>query len=179
KSDEYVDSYGDYIADKAEETVLGAEQSAISSVINSLSDSVKGAFKDFMAGAAGKAGDAAIDGALKRIPMGLPLLPPWGWWATMNLWYIDIKGEIPYLAVYDTDNEPIPDPILGQRATVYVRRPLLDIREGDDITGNDEPVRFHLQTCTFIVVPPGPQGIGDKLGGWEEKSPGFDEGASA
>jgi len=130
-----------------------------------------------MAEAAGEAGDAAISAALKRIPMGLPLLPPWGWWATMNLWYIEIYGEIPYLAVYDTDNEPIPDPVLGQRATVYVRRPMLDIREGE-IAGENEPIRFHVRTGTFIVVPPGPQGIGDKLGGWDEKSPGFDEAAS-
>lgn len=179
RSDQYVDTYGDYIASKAEEAVLGAEEKAISYVINELSDSVKGAFKDFMAEAAGKAGDAAISAALKRIPMGLPLLPPWGWWATMNVWYIEVKGEIPYLAVYDTDNEPIPDPLLGQRATVYVRRHMLDIREGDDILGNNVPVRFHQQTCTFIIVPPGPQGIGDKLGGWEEKSPGFDEEAAA
>jgi hypothetical protein len=93
----------------------------------------------------------------------------------MNVWYIEIKGEIPYLAVYDTDNEPIPDPLLGQRASVYVRRHMMDIREGSDILGNNEPIRFHQQTCTVIVVPPGPQGIGDKLGGWEEKSPGFDE----
>ncbi|HTY90516.1 MAG TPA: hypothetical protein VMC84_05005 [Methanocella sp.] len=179
KSCEYVDTYGDYIESKAEETILGAEQQAISCVIGTLSDSVKSVFKDFMAEAAGRAGDAAISNALKRIPMGLPLLPPWGWWATMNMWYIEIKGEIPYLAVYDADNEPMPDPILGQRATVYVRRPMLDIREGDDIVGNNEPVRFYIRTCTFIVVPPGPQGIGDKLGGWEEKSPGFDEEAKA
>ncbi len=177
RSGEYVDAYGDYIASKAEEAILGAEERAISYVIGTLSDSVKSVFKDFMAEAAGKAGDAAISAALKRIPMGLPLLPPWGWWATMNLWYIEIYGEIPYLAVYDTDNEPVPDPVLGQRATVYVRRPMLDIREGE-ITGDNEPVRFHVQTCTFIVVPPGPQGIGDKLGGWDEKSPGFDEAAS-
>jgi hypothetical protein len=177
RSGEYVDEYGDYIAGKAEEAILGAEERAISYVITKVSDSVKGVFKDFIAEAAGKAGDAAISAALKRIPMGLPLLPPWGWWATMNLWYIEIYGEIPYLAVYDTDNEPIPDPVLGQRATVYVRRPMLDIREGE-ITGDNEPVRFHIQTCTFIVVPPGPQGIGDKLGGWDEKSPGFDGAAS-
>ncbi|BAI63023.1 conserved hypothetical protein [Methanocella paludicola SANAE] len=174
RSDEYVDAYGDYIAGKAEEAILGAEERAVSYVISTLSDSVKGVFKDFMAEAADKTGDAAISAALKRIPMGLPLLPPWGWWATMNLWYIEIYGEIPYLAVYDTDSEPIPDPVLGQRATVYVRRPMLDIREGE-IMGSNEPVRFHIRTCTFIVVPPGPQGIGDKLGGWDEKSPGFDE----
>ena len=179
KSDQYVDTYGDYIEGKTEEAVTGAEEKAVSYVINAMSDRIKQAFKDFTAEAADHAEDQAVNAALKRIPMGLPLLPPWGWWATMNVWYIEIKGEIPYLAVYDTDNEPVPDAILGQRATVYVRRPMLDIRDGDDILGNNEPIRFDQQTCVFIIVPPGEQGIGDKSGGWEEKSPGFDDEASA
>ncbi|HTX44472.1 MAG TPA: hypothetical protein VMC61_07045, partial [Methanocella sp.] len=177
-ADQYVDSYGDYIEGKAEEAILGAEEKALSYVVNVLKDEIKGAFEDYAAAAADKAEDAAVSSALKRIPMGLPLLPPYGWWATMNVWYVDIIGEIPYLAVYDTDNEPVPDAILGQRATVYVRRPMLDIRDGGETFGNNEPVRFHQQTCTFIIVPPGEQGIGDKLGGWEEKSPGFDEVAA-
>lgn len=175
KSCEYVEEYGDYLECKAEETVLGAEQRAISSVMGTLTDRIKNVFQGFMREAAGKSGDEVVDAALGRIPMGLPLLPPWGWWATMNVWYIEIKGEIPYLAVYDTGNEPIPDPVLGQRAAVYVRRLQLDIREGDDIAGSNEPIRFHVQTGTFIIVPPGPQGIGDKLGGWDEKSAGFED----
>jgi len=178
KADQYVDSYGDYIEGKAEEAILGAEEKALSYVINALKDGIKRAFEDFMAAAADKAEDVAVSAALKRIPTGLPLLPPYGWWATMNVWYIEVIGEIPYLAVYDTDNEPVPDAILGQRATVYVRRPMLDIRDGGETFGNNEPIRFHQQTCTFIIVPPGEQGIGDKLGGWEEKSPGFDEVAA-
>ncbi len=175
KTDQYVDSYGDYIEGKAEEAILGAEERALSYVIDTLKDSIKQAFGDFAAAAADKAEDAVVGAALKRIPMGLPLLPPYGWWATMNVWYIEVIGEIPYLAVYDVDSEPVPDPILGQRATAYVRRPMLDIREGGVIMGSNEPVRFRQQTCTFIIVPPGAQGIGDKLGGWDEKSPGFDE----
>jgi hypothetical protein len=95
----------------------------------------------------------------------------------MNVWYIEIKGEIPYLAVYDTDNVPIPDPILGHRATLYVRRPET-IRDDRGILGLNEPVHFNVKTCVFILVPPGEQGIGDKWGGWDEKSPGFDEESS-
>ncbi len=179
KTDLYVDSYGNYIQGKAEEAILGAEERALSYVIDTLNDSIKRTFEGFAAAAADKAEDAVVSAALKRIPMGLPLLPPYGWWATMNLWYIEIIGEIPYLAVYDVDSEPVPDPILGQRATAYVRRPMLDIREGGEVMGSNEPVRFRQQTCTFIIVPPGPQGIGDKLGGWDEKSPGFDEVAAS
>ncbi|MDI6897734.1 DUF7286 family protein [Methanocella conradii] len=177
RTGQYVDCYGDYIEAKAEEAIMGAEEKALTSVVSALSDDIKQAFKDYMAEAASKDEDAAIGAALKRIPMGLPLLPPYGWWATMNVWYIEIYGEIPYLAVYDTDNEPVPDALLGQRATVYVRRPML-IHEGNDIAGRNEPIRFHHQTCTFIIVPPGAQGVGDKLGGWEEKSTGFDEASA-
>jgi hypothetical protein len=176
RNGQYVDCYGEYIEAKAEEAIMGAEDKALDSAISRLSDEIKRAFNDYMAEAASRAGDAAIEAALRRIPMGLPLLPPYGWWATMNVWYIEIYGEIPYLAVYDTDNEPVPDALLGQRATVYVRRPML-IQDEDGIAGRNEPVRLHQQTCTFIIVPPGAQGIGDKLGGWDEKSPGFDEEA--
>jgi len=41
---EYVDAYGDYIASKAEEAILGAEERAISYVISTLGDSVKSVF---------------------------------------------------------------------------------------------------------------------------------------
>ena len=178
KADKYADYYCDYIEGKAKEAVNNAIEKAVSDTIKVLGDRIKQTFKDFMAEAVGHVEDEAVNKALGRIPSGLPLLPPFGWWATMNVWYIEIKGEIPYLAVYDTDNEPVPDPILGQRATVYVRRPEL-IRDDTGILGENVPARFSLRTCVFIVVPPGTQGIGDKSGGWEEKSPGFDGEAGA
>ena len=127
-----------------------------------------------MAEAADHLESEAIRDALKRIPSGLPLLPPWGWWATMNVWYIDIQGEIPALTVYDVDNVPVPDPILGHQATAYVRRWQRVTGTDGELLGYDEPIRFRQKTCTFIIVPPGEQGIGDKIGGWDEKSEGFD-----
>jgi hypothetical protein len=177
KADRYVDSYCDYIEGKAEVAVNNAIEDALSDTIKALSDRIKQTFKDYMAEAMGHGEDEAVMAALGRIPSGLPLLPPFGWWATMNVWYIEIKGEIPYLAVYDTDNVPIPDPILGHKATVYVRRPEV-IRDDEGILGLNEPVHFNVKTCVFILVPPGEQGIGDKWGGWDEKSSGFDEESS-
>ena len=113
KLDDYADQYSDYIETKTETVVEEAEQKAISSTINACKEEVKGVFKDYMAEAADHLESEAIRDALKRIPSGLPLLPPWGWWATMNVWYIDVQGEIPDLTVYDVDNVPVPDPILG------------------------------------------------------------------
>ena len=122
KLDEYADQYSDYIETKTETVVEDAEQKAISSAINACREEVKGVFKDYMAEAADHLESEAIRNALKRIPSGLPLLPPWGWWATMNVWYIEIQGEIPALTVYDVDSVPVPDPILGHQATAYVRK---------------------------------------------------------
>ena len=178
KADRYVDYYCDYLAGKAEKSVNMAIDKAVTGTVKALSDRAREVFKDYMAGSAGRMEDEAVQKALGRIPCGLPLLPPFGWWATMNLWYIEARGEIPYLAAYDTDNVPIPDPLLGQRATAYVRRPEV-IRDEMGILGSNEPICFSLKTGVFIVVPPGEQGIGDKSGGWDEKSPGFDEGAKA
>ncbi|HEY3421760.1 MAG TPA: hypothetical protein VGK13_01280, partial [Methanocellaceae archaeon] len=173
KLDDYADQYSDYIETRTEAVVEEAEQKAISSAIDACREEVKGAFKDYMAEAADHLESEAIRDALKRIPSGLPLLPPWGWWATMNVWYIDVQGEIPELTVYDVDNVPVPDPILGHNATAYVRRWQRITGMDGDMLGYYEPIKFRQRTCTFIIVPPGEQGIGDKIGGWEEKSEGF------
>lgn len=172
--DQYVDAYGDYVAGKVEETVLGAEQRAISSAINALNGRIKQVVKDFTAEAMDHAENEAVKAALKRIPSGLPLLPPWGWWATMNVWYIEIQGEIPCLTVYDVDNVPVPDTVLGHRAIAYTRRDIAIFGPDGLELGRNEPIKFSQKTCTFIIVPPGERGIGDKIGGWDEKSSGFD-----
>jgi hypothetical protein len=173
KLDAYVDQYAGYIETKTETMVIDAEQKAISATINACKEKIKGAFKDYMAEAASHAESQAIREALKRIPMGLPLLPPWGWWATMNVWYIDVQGQIPYLTVYDADTTPVPDPILGHKAIAYTRRQSVIKDDSGIVLGKNTPVKFHVETCAFIIVPPGEQGIGDKTGGWDEKSHGF------
>ena len=172
--DAYADQYADYIEKKTETVVEDSEQKAIAYTINTCKDEVKGVFKDYIAEAADHLESEAVREALKRIPSGLPLLPPWGWWATMNVWYIDVQGEIPYLTVYDADNVPVPDAILGHKAIAYTRR-WQEVRgPRGEVLGYDEPIDFEQKTCTFIIVPPGEQGIGDKIGGWDEKSEGFD-----
>jgi hypothetical protein len=91
----------------------------------------------------------------------------------MNVWYIEVQGEIPCLTVYDADITPVPDPLLGHKAIAYTRRHSV-VKDGKGtVLGKNTPVRFNVETCTFIIVPPGEQGIGDKTGGWDEHSTGF------
>jgi hypothetical protein len=86
-----------------------------------------------------------------------------------------VQGEIPVFTVYDADAEPVPDPVFGGRAIAYTRRHEAIRDDQGHTIGMNEPVRFSLRTGTFILVPPGAQGVGDKTGGWDEKSQGFDE----
>jgi hypothetical protein len=175
----YVDEYVAYVEKKIEERVTDAVHKAIEQATVRLKDEIRDVFRDFAGAAAGeiarKGTDAALEKALGMVPSGLPLLPPWGWWATLNVWYIEVQGEIPLFTVYDADAESIPDPIFGGRAIAYTRRHEVIRDEQGHTMGTNDPVRFSVKTGTFILVPPGAQGIGDKSGGWDEKSPGYDE----
>jgi hypothetical protein len=175
----YVDEYTAFVARKVEEKVAGATHKALAEVTGKLKDRISETFRDF-AGAATdemlkRGTDAVLEKALGLVPSGLPLLPPWGWWATLNVWYIEVQGDIPVFTVYDADVEPVPDPVFGGRALAYTRRHAVIRDDRGQTIGMNEPVRFSLHAGTFIIVPPGPQGVGDKAGGWDEKSPGFDE----
>ncbi len=175
----YVDEYQAYVVRITEEKVAGATHKAISQVTGKLKDEIRDTFRDFSASATEKilkdGADAALEKALGLVPSGLPLLPPWGWWATLNVWYIEVQGEIPVFTVYDADVEPVPDPVFGGRAIAYTRRHEVIQDDQGQTIGTNEPLRFSLHTGTFILVPPGARGVGDKAGGWDEKSPGFDE----
>ncbi|HEY3274208.1 MAG TPA: hypothetical protein VGJ92_10625 [Methanocella sp.] len=175
----YVDEYQAYVVRITEEKVAGAAHKAIAQVTGKLKDEIGDTFRDFSSAATEKilegGADAALEKALGLVPSGLPLLPPWGWWATLNVWYIEVQGEIPVFTVYDTDVEPVPDPVFGGRAIAYTRRHDVIRDDRGRTIGTNEPLRFSLRTGTFILVPPGTQGVGDKSGGRDEKSPGFSE----
>jgi hypothetical protein len=97
-------------------------------------------------------------------PTGLPVLPTMEpWIATVNMWSIDVEGEYVKFEVQDGDNEVHPDPIFGHEVQVYVRE---EIPVYDPITklpiGDNLRIKFNFTTGTFIVVPPGRTGVGDK-----------------
>ena len=109
-------------------------------------------------------------------PTGLPILPTMDpWLAQMNAWKIEVQGKMNKFEVQDIDNEVHPNPIFGHDAQVYVRK---DADIFDDITtfriGNNRAIKFSFTTGTFIMVPAG-KTIGDKEGGFDEKSPYFGE----
>lgn len=95
-------------------------------------------------------------------PSGLPLLPPIApWFATLNIWTIEVQGRINKFEVQDIDNEVHPDSIFGHGAQVYVRKRgvVEDPANNNNYVGDNSPIEFSFTTGTFIVVPP--KSIGD------------------
>ena len=121
------------------------------------------------------------DVALNTIPLkngGQQVLPPspsTAWVATTNMWKIRIKGRFHQFQLYDFDNECHPHPIFGHEAQIYSRKHYYDIRDPatGSVVGHNNPIEFEFTTGTFIFVPPGPKGVGDRLeGGTVENSIG-------
>jgi len=97
---------------------------------------------------------------------GIPVLPTLDpWILTFGAWEINVEGEFVKFEVQDIDNEVHPDPIFGHAAQVYVRR---EERIRDKLTnsniGDNLPIKFSFMTGTFIAVPPGKIGVGDREG---------------
>ncbi len=121
------------------------------------------------------------DVAFNTIPLkngGQQVLPPSPstvWVVTTNIWKIRVKGEFHQFQLYDFDNECHPHPIFGHEAQIYSREDYRDIRDPatGSVVGHNNPIEFEFTTGTFIFVPPGPKGVGDKLeGGTIENSIG-------
>ncbi len=117
--------------------------------------------------------NAFTDVALNTIPLingGQQVLPPSPstvWVVTTNMWKIRVKGIFYQFQLYDFDNECHPHPIFGHEAQIYSRKYDVDIRDPATglIVGRNTPIEFEFTTGTFIFVPPGPKGVGDKLEG--------------
>jgi len=110
------------------------------------------------------------------IPAGLPILPPFGWWCTLNIWYIEVEGEIPFFQVVDANNEAFAHPLFGHTAQEYIRTKRKiwvdfnnnSVEDPGEIVGWNTPVDFSFSTASFVIVPPGKTGVGDRAGGWDE-----------
>jgi hypothetical protein len=105
----------------------------------------------------------------------LPPSPYTVWLGTTNFWKIRVKGTFHELMIIDADNECHPNPMFGHEAQVYSRKIVRDIHDPatDNIIGHNEPITFEFTTGTFIFVPAGPKGVGDRQGeGTNEKSIG-------
>jgi hypothetical protein len=121
-----------------------------------------------------------LETALRCVPSGLPLLPP-NWVCTVNVWEYDVKGRYKSFTIIDVDNECIVDPFFGHKAQVYVREykrinhPTKKNLDGSSVfLGINIPITFAFDGYAATVVGPGPKGVGDKVGGREEKSADYD-----
>ena len=168
---------------------------AVSEAIDAVRDEVKNAFEDLSEKLSEKLKNKLeeklqkelmekIGDKIKRqiqstcggiIPAGLPVLPPFGWWCTINAWVVNVEGNIPYFEVVDTMHFPDENPIFGHEAQTYVRNHTIVYTEedfnGDDhveILGKNTPIKFGYTTGSFIIVPPGGTGVGDRVGGYIE-----------
>ncbi|OPY24810.1 MAG: hypothetical protein A4E23_00223 [Methanomethylovorans sp. PtaU1.Bin073] len=117
---------------------------------------------------------------MRCVPAGLPLLPP-NWVCTVNIWEYDVKGVYKRFSVVDMDNECIVDPFFGHKAQMYVRddekirHPSKVNHDGTPIyLGDNIPIYFAFKGYAATIVGPGLKGVGDKIGGRDEKSPGYD-----
>ena len=77
--------------------------------------------------------------------------------------------------IFDADNVCHPNPMFGHEWQVYRRMDdaILDSSDNYRRLGDNYPIEFKFTTGTFIVVPPGPRGIGDISINFEESSSQF------
>jgi len=110
-----------------------------------------------------------------HVPAGLPLAPaPGTWYATTNLWTVTVRGEYARFGVRTTRAGPTAPGGDGG----YVRdgaNVTLDVDgDGDEeVLGRATRIRFEATAGTAVLVPPGPQGVGDVGGERNETSAGW------
>ncbi len=154
--------------------VINAYDKGVSKAIGTVEDKVKTTYEKFSKKLEKNLEKKMTTLLSKFIPSGLPILPPFGWWCTINVWYIEVEGEIPEFKVVDSRNEVLVNPLMGHDAQEYFRQRAevyLDF-DGDGINdtkiGDNTPISFGYNTGTFIIVPPGKTGVGDRTGGMDE-----------
>ena len=118
---------------------------------------------------------------MAAVPCGLPVMPP-HWIFTVNIWTYEVKGEYEMFTLSDNDNEVIPKPYFGHKGQRYVRmyehvsHPYKKNPDGSSIwLGENSRIRFQINGYASTIVGTGPTGVGDKEGGYSEKSVGFVE----
>lgn len=125
--------------------------------------------------AAERAKGRVLARSMAALPAGLPVAPvPGSWYATVNVWVVDVRGAYHRVEVRST----VASPAVGPDGLTYVREDAavhLDV-DGDDTPerlGRVDPVAFRVQTVLLVAVPPGPRGVGDTDGNADERSPGW------
>lgn len=96
-----------------------------------------------------------------RVPAGMPVTPvPGYWFATANVWDVQVKGE--YARFEVSANVTGPSSATGM---TYVRdrgNRSLEVDGEEAVVGYTEPVDFETRSVVIVVVPPGGVGVGDR-----------------
>lgn len=140
---------------------------------------VRKAKRKAIKGGVSRAGDAIqnrwFGKTMATVPSGLPVVPvPGYWYATMNVWQVDVGGTYARFSVtasYGTPSEP-------GAAMTYSRS---DETVALDVTGDGSSERlgrstrlsFETWTAVVVVVPPNGKGVGDTDGNADERSTGW------
>ncbi|PSP93815.1 hypothetical protein BRC91_08980 [Halobacteriales archaeon QS_4_62_28] len=128
---------------------------------------------------AAQATKRAYGKALKRsfgaMPSGLPLAPaPSYWYATMNVWHVDVRGEYARFGVRASQGRPTTPG--GEFSYVRDGAPVtLDVNQDGrpERLGRATRVSFNVSATVPVVVPPGKTGVGDVNGVTVEQSSGW------
>lgn len=153
-------------------TVSAAEVNRSASALRTVArDELESAVESELRRGAGAAADRWAPKAIRAVPAGAPVLPtPAHWYATVNVWTVEVSGAYPRFAVTAPGTGP-PD-----EEFAYVREAgtaTIDL-DGEPVTlGRTERVRFETGTVVVVAVPPGPPGVGDVDGTRDETSPGW------
>jgi hypothetical protein len=167
------------IADGRSHSSARPPQSAVSGPAGRLRDLVTTELAtrlgDRFAASARRALDAATRRSVSALPAGLPLVPaPGAWYVTVNAWRVQVRGQYARFAVTVPRGTP-DDPGALLR---YVRDGQwvgLDVDSDGETERLGRAPRISVRThaVAVVAVPPAPQGVGDKDGVRDERSPGW------
>ena len=112
----------------------------------------------------------ALGERLGSLPAGLPIAPvPGYWYATVNIWYVDVGGTYERFAVRTNRESEF-------GSVTYLRDGRVSQvthRDEQHRLGYAERVSVRTKTAVVVIVPPGPRGVGNTDGTIDERSPGW------
>ena len=160
----------DALTDEAARPRRDATNAAVESAREAARDELQSAVERGLEAGGERARKRALGEKLGSIPAGLPVAPvPGYWFATANVWYVDVGGTYERFAVRSDRGDP-------SGAVTYLRdgRSARVPHDGDAVRlGSAERVSVRTETVVVVVVPAGGSGVGDTDGELDERSAGW------
>lgn len=136
------------------------------------SDELEGILAEGAEAGGEQARERVLGEQLGSLPAGLPIAPvPGYWYATANVWYIDLTGTYERFAVRADRGD-------ATGSVTYLRdgRPAETTHRGETLRlGTADRIDVQTRTAVVVVVPPGPRGVGNTDGEMIKDSPGWSE----